>query len=85
MKKEIPMISLIGGRESFSLEEAVALMNLHVVRAEHMSASPSIEHMGYIAGVVSLNDEIEILVKFSDELMQINKAGFEDLLDVVDD
>jgi len=78
-------VSAIGGASSFELEEAVALMNLHVVRKEDLDQPPTIEQLGYVAGVVSLNSEIEVLIKFLDVLLQINKAQFKQLLEVVND
>lgn len=80
------MISAFGEPDSFLLDEAVALINQHVVRKKDLRKRPAIEKLGYIAGVVTLNDEVEILIKFrNDELIQLNKRGFEALIAVVPD
>jgi len=71
------MIDLIGGWGGYTLEEATALVHAEVVRKEDYSKNPPVEKRGFIAGVISLNDEIELLVKFDDQLLQIGKENFE--------
>jgi hypothetical protein len=78
-------ISPVGGTEGFALKEAFALMNQNVVKKTDLKKPPTLEQLGYVAGVVSLNDEIEVLIKFIDELMQINKSQFQRLMKVVND
>ena len=75
-KNEKTLIAEIGSPFGFMQTEAVALFNASVVRKKDVSTKPAIEKLGYVAGVVSLNDDIEVLVKFHDELLQLNKSQF---------
>lgn len=81
------VIDTIGGWGGYTLEEAVSLMNLHVVKKEHVKKNkpPAIENLGYIAGVVSLNDEIEIIVKFHDEMLQLTKEAVTEQIHILPD
>ena len=60
----------------FALDEAVALIYQHVVLKEKLSShtkKPQLENIGHICGVLTLNDQIEVVVKFKDELRQFSK------------
>ena len=66
----------------FSLEEAVTLINRIVVNRpdkhyENVKRDMPIECLGIVSGVLTLNDEIEVLVKLYTEVRQYNKAAFE--------
>lgn len=70
---------------SFTLSEAVSLFHHEVMLKKDVGKPPSTENVGLIVGVVQINDEIEVLIKFIDELMQLNKRGVKDLLEVITD
>jgi hypothetical protein len=63
----------------FTLEEAVALIyRLAVLKAKQGDGTkrPSITEIGHICGVLTLNEQIEVVIKFHDELRQFNKQEF---------
>lgn len=71
-------IELLDMKEQFTQQEACDLLNSHVVRKEHEhNKNIEICNIGYVAGVITLNDEIEVMVKFSKELLQLNKFKFQ--------
>ena len=71
-------IELLDMKEQFTQQEACDLLNSHVVKKEHEHIQDiQINQIGYIAGVITLNDEIELMVKFSKELLQLNKFKFQ--------
>lgn len=64
----------------FVLDEAVALIYQHVVLKKNLTShdkKPELANIGHICGVLTLNDQIEIVVKFMDELKQFNKTEFQ--------
>lgn len=64
---------------TFTLEEAVALIYRLAVlksRVKDAKARPSITEIGHICGVLTLNDQIEVVIKFHDDLKQFNKEEF---------
>lgn len=63
----------------FTLEEAVALIYRHAVLKKNAEKArqPDITQIGHICGVLTLNDQIEIVIKFHDELRQFTKQEFE--------
>lgn len=59
----------------FSINEVVALLNYTVIkhdRGDHFVP----ENLGIICGVLSLNEEVEIVIKFIDRVGQFTKAEF---------
>ena len=81
------MIDLIGFEDGYTLEEATALINLHVLRKKQLvsSENANLEDLGYICGVIHINDEIEIIAKFPDVLIQLPKHKVEELLEILPD
>ena len=65
---------------AFTLEEAVSLIHRLAVRNQHLkqdrNTRPSITEIGHVCGVLTLNDQIELVIKFHDELRQFTKAEF---------
>jgi predicted Zn-dependent protease len=65
---------------AFTLDEAVALIYRLAVRNQHLNqdrnTKPSITEIGHVCGVLTLNDQIELVIKFHDELRQFTKAEF---------
>nr|WP_067286154.1 hypothetical protein [Marinobacterium profundum] len=61
---------------SFELQEAFALVNREVIRLEDRDTlpAPPIEAIGVVCGVLTMNDEIEILVRFADSMEQLVKT-----------
>lgn len=63
--------------DQFTTEDAFELLNSHVVKKAHKNEKNlAIEKIGFVAGVITLNDEVEVMVKFPKELLQLTKADF---------
>lgn len=62
----------------FSLEEAVSLIYRLATLKKNAVANkkPDITQIGHICGVLTMNDQIEIVIKFHDELRQFTKEEF---------
>lgn len=70
-------IDLFGIEDQFTQEEAVNLLNSHVVKkGDEKKAKTSIQYIGFVAGVLTLNDEIEVVIKFPNKLLQLTKIAF---------
>jgi hypothetical protein len=70
-------IETFGFGDQFTLQEAFDLLNSHVVKKENENKQNlTIDKIAFIAGVITLNDEIEVMVKFPDELLQLTKEAF---------
>ena len=64
---------------TFDLEEAVSLIyRLAVLKknAPKLGQKYSITQIGHICGVLTINDQIEIVIKFHDEMRQFTKKEF---------
>lgn len=64
---------------TFDLEEAVSLIyRLAVLKkdAPEPGKKLSITQIGHICGVLTLNDQIEIVIKFHNEMRQFTKEEF---------
>ena len=65
----------------FTLNEAVALIYRHAVLKSQVpeGQQPStITQIGHVCGVLTLNDQIELVIKFHEELRQFTKQEFDD-------
>lgn len=62
----------------FQVEEACQLLNREVIRIEDRAdlAFPSTEKTGIVVGVLVMNDEVEVLVKFMSGMEQLVKTEF---------
>ena len=63
----------------FTLDEAVSLIyRLAVLKKDERQPGHkySITQIGHICGVLALNDQIEIVIKFYDEMRQFTKEEF---------
>lgn len=70
-------IEQFGFTEQFTIEEAVELLNSHVIKKEDAHKhNLEVEHIAFVAGVITLNEEVELMVKFPKELLQLNKEAF---------
>ena len=70
-------LEIFGFDDQFTMQEAFELLNSHVVKKEdEKDKNLSIEKIGFIAGVITLNDEIEVMIKFPNQLIQLTKTTF---------
>ena len=63
----------------FTLDEAVSLIyRLAVLKKDVLQPGKkySITQIGHICGVLTINDQIEIVIKFHDEMRQFTKKEF---------
>jgi hypothetical protein len=60
----------------FKLPEACALLNKEVIRLEDRCSlpNPPVSMLGIVCGVLTMNDEIEILVRFPSGMEQLVKT-----------
>ncbi|SEB17799.1 hypothetical protein SAMN02745729_13111 [Marinobacterium iners DSM 11526] len=63
---------------SFELNEAVSLFYKEVIRIQDRAhlPKPPIEVIGIVCGVLTLNDEIEVIIRFPNKLEQLCKTEF---------
>lgn len=62
----------------FELTEACALMCREVVRNRDVNLlpKPSVVKTGNVVGVIAMNEEIELIVRFPEEMLQLTKTEF---------
>ncbi len=62
----------------FNLKEACALMCREVVRNRDVKFLPTspVTKTGNVVGVLAMNDEIEVIVRFPEEMLQLCKTEF---------
>lgn len=62
----------------FTKDEACAFINYEVIRLDDKDSlpSPPISKIGLVVGVLVMNEEIELLVKFGKVMEQLVKAEF---------
>jgi len=62
----------------FDLSEACSLLYREVIHNEDRDQlpKPSISKSGIVVGVLTMNEEIEVLVKFSNQMEQLTKTEF---------
>ncbi|KFZ30051.1 hypothetical protein IDSA_05770 [Pseudidiomarina salinarum] len=56
----------------FSHDEAVSL--IHCAVYPNTSADPSIAEIGVVVGLLDMNDEVELIVKFQSSVSQYTKS-----------
>ena len=72
----------------FTLDEAVFLIyRLAVLKKDAVQSGQkySITQIGHICGVLTLNDQIEIVIKFHDEMRQFTKEEFYAQVKLIDE
>lgn len=72
----------------FTLDEAVSLIyRLAVFKKDERQPGQkySITQIGHICGVLALNDQIEIVIKFYDEMRQFTKTEFYAQVKLIDE
>ncbi|MDV6328815.1 hypothetical protein Q5L94_12165 [Idiomarina sp. Sol25] len=58
--------------KEFEIDEAVSLLNMAIHRSG--IKKPRFEDIGLIVGVLCMNDEVEVIVKFHNELRQFTRS-----------
>lgn len=60
----------------FELQEACSLLNKEVIRLKHKHylPEPPITMLGIVCGVLTMNEEIEVLVRFPEGIEQLVKT-----------
>jgi hypothetical protein len=70
-------IETFGFGDQFTPKGAFELLNSHVVKKEdENNKNLPIEKIGFVAGVITLNDEVEVMIKFPNELLQLTQTTF---------
>lgn len=70
-------LEIFGIGDQFTTKEAFELLNSHVVKKEDEdNENLAIDKIGFIAGVITLNDEVEVMVKFPKEIIQLTEIQF---------
>jgi hypothetical protein len=70
-------IETFGFGDQFTPQDAFELLNSHVVKKEdENNKNLAIDKIGFVAGVITLNDEVEVMIKFPKELLQLTKTVF---------
>ncbi|TCS40410.1 hypothetical protein [Reinekea marinisedimentorum] len=80
----IQAFGLVGA--GFNLEEASSYLLKEVVRkGEDRTGKSIVDTNGIVIGLLVLNDEIELVVKWSEGLKQYVKGEFQESIEVLDD
>lgn len=70
-------VETFGFGDQFTLKDAFELLNCHVVKkGDEEKAESTFEVIGFVAGVITLNDEVEVMIKFPEALIQLTKTAF---------
>jgi len=78
-------IETFGFGDQFTAQEAFELLNSHVVKKENENnKNLPIEKIGYVAGVITLNDEVEVMIKFPKQLIQLTKTAFSEQMTLLE-
>jgi hypothetical protein len=70
--------------QSFNIDEVVRLINRPIIRNEKGNKFIP-ENIGLIVGVVTLNQEVEMVVKFIDRITQFTKTEFNKAYRVIEE
>ncbi len=62
----------------FEIDECVAMLNCEIIRKEdsHYLPKPPVEKIGIAVGVLTMNNEVELLVQFGSKMEQLRKMEF---------
>ena len=78
-------IETFGFGDQFTLDDAFELLNCHVVKkGDEEKAESTIDVIGFVAGVITLNDEVEVMIKFPKELIQLTKTAFSEKMSLLE-
>ena len=76
---------MFGFGDQFTLNEAFELLNCHVVKkGDEDKAKSTIEVIGFVAGIITLNDEVEVMIKFPKGLIQLTKTAFSEQMTLLE-
>lgn len=70
-------------KNGFQLDEAYKLIDQLVLRKNTLAKAEL--NVGRVAGLLTLNEEIEVVVKFLNEIKQFTKPEFDVALELLDD
>ncbi|MEP4545668.1 MAG: hypothetical protein ABJ000_05755 [Saccharospirillum sp.] len=72
--------------DGFSLKEAVTYLNFPVAdKAKTATQRYKISELGIIVGVLTMNDEVELIIKIADGVEQLTRSEFTARFEVVND
>lgn len=78
-------LEIFGIGDQFTTKEAFELINSHVVKKEDEdNENLAIDKIGFVAGVLTLNDEVEVMIKFPKEIIQLTKTAFADQMSLLE-
>jgi len=78
-------IETFGFGDQFTQQDAFKLLNSHVVKKEdENNKNLPIEKIGFVAGVLTLNDEVEVMIKFPEQLLQLTKTAFSEQMTLLE-
>jgi hypothetical protein len=78
-------LEIFGIGDQFTTKEAFELLNSHVVKKEdEENENLAIDQIGFVAGVLTLNDEVELMVKFPKEVIQLTKIKFSEQMSLLE-
>lgn len=66
-----------GFSDQFTIQDAVKLINTLVLGRKLLESTREEAKLGVIVGVLTLNHEVEVVVKFEDQVRQFTKREFE--------
>ena len=70
----------------FDLQEAFGLINKTVLAKDTWCvAQQTVQSIGIVVGVLSLNEEVEVVVKFMDRVVQFTKREFTEEIEALAD
>ena len=70
-------------KNGFQLDEAYKLIDQLVLRKNTLTKAEL--NVGRVAGLLTLNEQIEVIVKFLNEIKQFTKPEFDVALELLDD
>lgn len=75
---DIEMIGSLLPMMTFEIDECVAMLNGEVIRKEdsHYLPKPPVDKIGIAVGILTMNSEVELLVRFGDKMEQLRKMEF---------
>lgn len=75
---DIDMIGNLLPMMVFEVDECVAMLNCEVIRKvdSHYLPKPPVDKIGIAVGVLTMNSEVELLVRFADKMEQLRKMDF---------
>jgi hypothetical protein len=62
----------------FEIDECVQMLNCEIIRKadSHFLPKPPVDKIGHAVGILTMNSEVELLVRFDDKIEQLKKMEF---------